>query len=247
VPLGYRAYARLRHLFEQVGPLYRLLEGASSMARPGRNRKIAGPQTDIVIEGFPRSANTFFYWYFDTAQAVPVNVAHHLHSPYQLRTAARYRLPCVFLTRNPLDCAASAILRDPRLSASDLLQAYQALYSTAAKHAHDILIVPQKLAIEDPNFVIGAVNAKYGRDFNTLPEERLPEVYERINKRHLEVWQLAEADPMKLGLPSAEKDAAKQSIVSRVKAKYPAQLERCQHLFVALEELALDPASLPTG
>ena len=59
------------------------------LARRRKGRAVVGPDTELVIEGFPRTANTFAVFAFQTAQARPVRVAHHLHAPIQVTVAAR--------------------------------------------------------------------------------------------------------------------------------------------------------------
>jgi hypothetical protein len=226
---------QLRLLLERTDAFYPLFIRAASLVRPGWKDLIASRHTDIVIEGFPRSANTFFYHYFATAQRLPMKIAHHLHSPYQIRAAARYQLPCVFLIRNPLDCITSAIVRDARLSPRVLLHWYQILYATAQRHVGAIVVVPQKLAISDPNFVIGKVNARYARSFDRLPKGRLPQVVERIEQAHLKTWSLEKPDPAKLALPSPQKDAMKEAIGRRLRADHSRLLDECQGLFLSLQ------------
>ena len=43
--------------------------------------------TELVIEAFPRSANTFATVAFQLSQPAPVRVAHHLHAPAQVTEA----------------------------------------------------------------------------------------------------------------------------------------------------------------
>jgi hypothetical protein len=45
--------------------------------------------TQLVIEGFPRSGNTFAVVAFEQAQRQSVRIAHHLHAPAQVMLAAR--------------------------------------------------------------------------------------------------------------------------------------------------------------
>src|SRR5262245_54574684 len=51
--------------------------------QPERNGPVFR-DTDAVIEGFPRSANTFAAAAFALAQTTPVRLAHHLHVPSQI-------------------------------------------------------------------------------------------------------------------------------------------------------------------
>src|SRR4051794_35640317 len=68
-----------------------------------KNGIAADRTTDIVIEGFPRSGNTFAVVAFRLAQSRAMQVAHHLHIPAQLLWADRVGMPSMVLVRNPVD------------------------------------------------------------------------------------------------------------------------------------------------
>src|SRR5919112_6338070 len=65
-------------------------------------------KTQIVIEGFPRSGNTFAVVAFQQAQRESVRVAHHLHMPAQVIRAAKWGIPTLLLARKPTDAALSS-------------------------------------------------------------------------------------------------------------------------------------------
>lgn len=57
--------------------------------------------TELVIEGFERSGNTFAVVAFETAQPRPVKTAHHLHAAAQVVSAVRMGVPTLLLIRPP--------------------------------------------------------------------------------------------------------------------------------------------------
>lgn len=74
----------------------------------GKNRNQAvGPRTEVVIEGFPRSANSFAVDAFRAAQPTPVQIAHHLHAPAQIVAGAKRGLPTLLLIRDPMEAVPS--------------------------------------------------------------------------------------------------------------------------------------------
>ncbi|HEX7247504.1 MAG TPA: hypothetical protein VF351_05320, partial [Actinomycetota bacterium] len=62
-----------------------------------------GPDTQVVIDGFTRSASTFAVIAFQLAQDDHVRLAHHLHAPAQLLAATRAGLPTLMPIRPPRD------------------------------------------------------------------------------------------------------------------------------------------------
>ncbi|WP_436638024.1 hypothetical protein [Microbaculum sp. FT89] len=80
------------------------------------DRLCVGRDTDIVIEGFPRSANSTTVTHFRLRQSRPVAIAHHKHHAAQLIRAADWGIPAVALVRPPRDAVVSllAMLEEAR-------------------------------------------------------------------------------------------------------------------------------------
>lgn len=57
--------------------------------------------TEIVIEGFPRSANTFATVAFQNAQDRLVRIGHHVQAAAQVNLAEKWRIPIIVLIREP--------------------------------------------------------------------------------------------------------------------------------------------------
>ena len=67
--------------------------------------------TELVIEVYPRSGNSFAYTAFDIAQGeTPVRVSHHLHTASPVIAALKAKIPCVILVRHPEDAIISDAL-----------------------------------------------------------------------------------------------------------------------------------------
>src|SRR5215210_2906944 len=60
--------------------------------KPSYRDLLVARRTQIVIEGFPRSGNTFAVVAFEQAQRESVRVAHHLHMPAQVIRAAQWSI-----------------------------------------------------------------------------------------------------------------------------------------------------------
>ena len=48
---------------------------------PGPSPEVISSATELVIDGYTRSASTFAVYALQLAQATPVRLAHHLHAP----------------------------------------------------------------------------------------------------------------------------------------------------------------------
>lgn len=65
--------------------------------------------SDIVIDGYPRSGNTFLYSYIKLYSNAR-NIAHHLHNFTQIIMGIKLQKHCVIVVRNPLDAIASYLI-----------------------------------------------------------------------------------------------------------------------------------------
>jgi hypothetical protein len=110
--------------------LYRLLRTRKDLTRA------VTPDTQVVIEGFPRSGNSFARRAFIMAQEETFDVtriAHHLHVPAQIVRAAQWRIPTLVLIRRPRDAVLSLVIRDP-ISVDQALKYYISFYETSERY-----------------------------------------------------------------------------------------------------------------
>ena len=102
------AYSRNKHKARSFLSLYPEL--FFPLVKLKESKKLAvGKHTQIVIEGFPRSGNSFVVGAFEAAQPNPVVIAHHLHAPAQIIQAARQDIPTLVLAREPVDAVVSRL------------------------------------------------------------------------------------------------------------------------------------------
>lgn len=142
-------------------PLYRLLRMRRHVARA------VNPDTQVVIEGFPRSGNSFARRAFIMAQGdsqIKNHIAHHLHVPAQVVRAARWRIPTIVLLRRPRDAVLSLAIRDP-ISVDQVLRYYVSFYETAEKYRDAFVLGPFEEVTGDFGRVIERVNDKFGTTF----------------------------------------------------------------------------------
>ena len=77
--------------------------------------------TEIVIEGYPRSANSTTAYGFLARQTRPVRLAHHKHHAAQLLLAAKQGIPSVMLIRQPEQAVVSNLSRSQILSRASIV------------------------------------------------------------------------------------------------------------------------------
>ena len=134
--------------------------------------RLVGPKTDLVIEGFPRSANSFSVFAFLNSGAGDMALAHHVHSPSQIILAARYKLPAILLVRAPGDAVIAGLAKIATHTASDLLRAYTLYYESLLPLRDHYVIAPFETVTTDVGRIISAVNRRFGTSFEAADPVR---------------------------------------------------------------------------
>lgn len=176
-----------------------------------KNRwKKVSPEKDICIEGFPRSANSFFSkafrMYNPTATA-----AHHMHAPLQVIKAIEYDIPCVVLIRKPIDAIASVLVVDRTLSTRFAIQSYINFYERVWPVCADVIISDFKDTTQRPHHVIERVNQRYGTSFHMEPIT--PDVRDTIFNQLQETQKTLKQPEHLVAIPTAAKARIKQDVV----------------------------------
>jgi hypothetical protein len=146
---------------------------------------VVQPETELVIEAYPRSANTFSAFAFQTSQPHPVRLAHHLHAPAQIAAAARRGVPILVPVRHPRDCAVSIAIRSPYVSLAHALGAYRRFHEAILPYRDACQVARFEDVTSDFGQVIDAVNARFGTEFTPFHHtpENVAVVYALIEER----------------------------------------------------------------
>ena len=185
--------------------------------------------TEIVIEGYPRSANTFAVAAFQFAQGRPVKIARHLHAPAQVIQAVRWRIPTIVLIRNPEDAVLSLLVRDPGISARQALVDYIRFYRKIQPYYPHFVLATFEEVTGDFGAVIERVNEKFGANFR-----RFVHTDENVEKVMRMVEEMDKADQRKANV--TETTVARPSeIRNRLKERRRKELEN-PHIAKLLKE-----------
>jgi hypothetical protein len=125
-------------------------------------------ETDIVIEGYPRSGNTFAITAFGSAQSRAVRVAHHEHAAAQVIAAARAGIPALVLIREPEEAVLSLAVQHPHLSLRQALRSYVRFYRPLISHRDRFVLATFEEVTTDFGAVTRRVNDRFGTDFGVF-------------------------------------------------------------------------------
>jgi len=120
---------------------------------------VCGPKTDIVIEGYPRSSNSFTVWMLKILQGEgpSLTVAHHTHSTDNLRLGTYFGKPIVALLRPPEDAILSYMIYGDR-TVEFATERYETFYSGVLDLPEPPMAVRFETVVTDFNQVVARIN-----------------------------------------------------------------------------------------
>jgi hypothetical protein len=195
---------------------------------------VVNSSTDIVIEGYPRSANTFALAAFLLAQQRQVNVAHHIHGPAQIIWAARHNIPTLVLIREPNDSVLSLIVRQPAVSLELAIRNYIKFYEKVFLYNDSYVLADFDEIISDYGAVIGRVNLRFGTFFAKFEhtDKNVQRCYQLIEEMDRRDTGREDTTMTTVAHPSSQRESLKgnlreelenesfQSLVTRAEAIY---------------------------
>lgn len=216
-------------------PLFRWREA-------GRAHLAVRPETEIVIEGFTRSSNTFAVIALKYAQPRPIVTADHVHVPAQVIRGVRLGKPVLVLVRHPEDVVRSTAVKFPHLRVSHLLRGYARFYEQCWPWHEHFVVATFEQVTGDFGAVIDRMNHRFGLDLR--PFEHTPDnvqaVLDRIETRNRETpVTLPTIERPRGALTAARPSPAKETAKAEVDFDaQPALLERCRRVHARYAALA---------
>ncbi len=126
---------------------------------------IVNHRTEIVIEGYPRCANSFAEAAFRVAQDREVEIAHHTHAPAQVFEGIKRNIPILIVFREPDDAVISRMVRNENLTPRDAYREYIWFYENIWPVIDKCVLSSFEKTTGAFGKVIRSINVKYGTDF----------------------------------------------------------------------------------
>ena len=141
--------------------------------------------TDVVIEGPPRSGNTFAVVAFQLAQKQTASVAHHLHAAAQVVAAAEEEVPAIVLLRRPEEAIVSNVASfgvPMYLAFREYIQFYQDVLAVSGQ----FVVAKFETLISDYGIVIRRLNDRFGTRFAPFDhtQENVARCFETIDTHY---------------------------------------------------------------
>jgi len=233
---------KYRHIVRAYIDKYPLIYLPICLIRPKTRPITVCKGTEIVIEGFPRCANTFAVAAFTFAQQRQVKIARHLHAPAQVIAAARKGIPCIVLIRKPRDAVLSLLVRAPHISAEQAIKDYIRFYSSVAPYRDKFVIGRFEEVTADFGEVIRRVNARFGTSFRPFEhtEENLRQVFQIVEEMDKQDTGLREVKEETVARPSSHrvilKNMAKAKLETPKAKRLLTEAEKVYSMFIGSKE-----------
>jgi hypothetical protein len=180
--------------------------------------------TEIVIEGYPRSANSYAVVAFKVAQGREMRIAHHLHASAQILRGIAYGIPTMLLIREPAAAIRSMHVARPDLSPDWLARSYIRFYDPLRRHRDDLVVAEFGQVTQAFDEVIDAANLRFGAQFRRVGND--PAMHTQIQRMlELEHERWNPHNPGIIPYPSAVKPRGEQIMIA------PNLLAECKTIY----------------
>jgi hypothetical protein len=141
--------------------------------------------TELTLEGYPRSGNTFAVRAFKYAQQRSVRLAHHLHVPAQVIQSARLGIPACVIIREPEATVRSLVLKYPYIPVSVALRGYALFYETCWRYREHFIVADFEQVVSDFGMVIDDINVRFGTHFARFQHTRpnVERIFENLDRK----------------------------------------------------------------
>jgi hypothetical protein len=215
-PAVYLPTARLKHR----RAIAAIAAGEGTDLNPDASPPPVGPDTELVVEGFPRSANSFAIAAIRRAQDRPLAIAHHQHVPAQIVAGARSGLPTLVLIREPDAAVVSYVIRQPFLTMGQALRHYVRFYKRVLPFKDVVAVATFQEVTSDFGAVMHRLNQKFRSSFIEFnhTEENVQRCFEDIERHERKILKPHYDFEAMTARPSSQRADRKRELVKRLES-----------------------------
>jgi hypothetical protein len=154
----------------------------------GTSRRLTD-RTQLVVEGFPRSGNTYAVEairHAEQAAGREIDISSHVHTPSAVKAAVRGRFPTLVVVRPPADTIVSLLIAAPHVRPVDALDEWIHHHRELWPYRERFVIATFAQVTERTPDVIDRVNVAFGTTFAIEPvtEPTRDAVFAAIDANH---------------------------------------------------------------
>jgi hypothetical protein len=193
--------------------------------------------TEIVIEGFPRCANTFAVVAFRLAQARDVAIAHHLHSLGQIRRGVERRIPTLVIVRTPSEAILSFAVRRQIKDIQWAVDEYLDFHQGIVELGDSIMLAEFHEVTRDFGAVIRRLNRRFQTSFAEFvhTEQNVAACFEQIDLIERSAAGSKTVRTTHVARPSDERNKLRQAYAEQLREpELQTRLAQAEQLFTSL-------------
>jgi hypothetical protein len=142
--------------------------------------------TELIVEGFPRSGNTFTVFALQNAAKNQIRLSSHVHHPSQVKLAVERGLPTVLVVREPIAVLSSYLTYGEHGRPADVFKEYHSYHQELIPYADRVLIVDFEEITSDMSAIVDRINQRFSMEippFDQSPEN-IDHVFAEIARQH---------------------------------------------------------------
>jgi SAM-dependent methyltransferase len=180
----------------------------------GTSRQITN-RTDLVVEGYPRSGNTFLTAAIRHVAGPDLTVSSHVHTPSQVTLAVRRKVPTAVVIRRPADSVVSLVIASPHVSLGLAIREWIDHYQRLWPLRGDFVIATFEQATNDVGSVIQRLNQQFGTAIPNFVHDQghlggAQDLMEADHERY------HASDQLSAPWPTASRGAARRRLISEL-------------------------------
>jgi hypothetical protein len=146
-------------------------------------------RTQLVVEGFPRSGNTFATFALRTAEARAgrhLSVSSHVHTPSAVIAATARRYPTVVVVRRPSATLASLLVAAPHVTPRAAVDEWVHHHREILPYRHRFVVVTFEEVVASSPALTARIEARFGLRLAPLDPSpaAVAEVLAAVDRRH---------------------------------------------------------------
>ena len=201
-------YRRVKHYIHEhpwLFPVVQRLRGADYGT-------FCSSKTDLCIEGYQSSANSFAYNIFRILRP-DLDIAHHTHSVANVKRAIMYEVPTLILCRSPAEAIPSMVARfHPSLEGG--VYRYRRFYGFVLSKADHLILADFAEITNSFDRTVRRVEKQTGITFGNFNIEEV----RKKTIQHIREWSKKHGKEDQISLPKDEREQKKRALRRRLKS-----------------------------
>jgi len=200
--------------------------------KPPKSFQMRSPVTkssDIVVEGFPRSSNTFLTVALKALLGEGFSIANHYHSSAQFSLGYKLKKPMVLVVREPLNCLVSNLLYYPSRSRKEVIDDYILFHENLKQYLPNIFVVDFNDVTTNPVGLIAEISDEFDLKIDTASIDSEVFVNSTLGlvREHADrLGEIFNQDmTFSLAIPSEDKRKHKQRLLDEIAADMDLQMK----------------------